>query len=257
MKKHVFTFIVAAGIALWTMPVFAATSISFSPTAINSAPDKQFTLSITVNPQGAKNYAEKIELNFPADLLKVVSFNQSNGWMALTEAGYDSIDNTKGIVIKSAGYPSGISSPSLFGTVTFQIKKSGAGMIKIGNNSLAFEASNQNPISGNGVSVNSELPVVKTVVAPIKTNQETSGGIQTASLLNDVQDKAIENEIDSESSLTSEQVNDQNQNLAAVAGTSQSGGNNYVWFYVFGAIVIVLAVFISMRISRKKKNYSL
>lgn len=124
--------------------VWAATTISFSPTSINVSPGENFNLTISLNPQGVRNYTVKTEVNYPADLLEVKSFNFSNGWMAIPQSGYDLIDNTNGQLIKTAGYPGGMPTTATFGTISFSAKKAGSGIISLGSGSMALDADNQN-----------------------------------------------------------------------------------------------------------------
>jgi len=149
MRKLLFTISLAAlGVIVLAMPALAATTVSLSPVNISVTSGKNFNVVIAVNPQGASNYTEKIELDYPADLLQVKSFSLGSNWMALSQTGYDLIDNTNGKLIKTAGYPGGISSSATFGTISFYAKKAGSGTIKLGSGSLALDANNQNVLSG-------------------------------------------------------------------------------------------------------------
>ena len=108
IQKSILGSSVALLVALFfASPVLAATTASLSPSSVNVVPGQVFSITATVNPQGVNNFAEKLEVNYPADTLEVISFVLSGNWMALTQAGYDSIDNINGTLIKSAGYPSG------------------------------------------------------------------------------------------------------------------------------------------------------
>jgi len=148
-KKILFTISLATlGVIVLAMPALAATTVSLSPASVNVVSGKSFNVVVAVNPQGASNYTEKIELDYPADLLQVKSFSLGSNWMALSQTGYDLIDNTNGKLIKTAGYPGGISSSATFGTISFYAKKAGSGTIKLGSGSLALDANNQNVLSG-------------------------------------------------------------------------------------------------------------
>jgi len=149
MRKLLFTISLAAlGVIVLAMPALAATTVSLSPVSVKAVSGKSFNVVIAVNPQGVSNYTEKIELDYPADLLQVKSFSLGSNWMALSQTGYDLIDNTNGKLIKTAGYPGGISSSATFGTISFYAKKAGSGTIKLGSGSLALDANNQNVLSG-------------------------------------------------------------------------------------------------------------
>ena len=147
-KKILFTISLATlGVIVLAMPALAAT-VLVSPTAINVAANQNFNLSLSVDPQGGKDYTAKIELKFPADLLEVNSFTMASGWMPLTQTGYDLIDNANGSLIKTGGYPGGLSSSASFGAVSFKAKKSGSGTISLGGASLILDATNKNILTG-------------------------------------------------------------------------------------------------------------
>ena len=150
MKKYLLTILLGAfGTMAIAAPALAATSVSFTPVNVSVRQGQTFTLTIGVNPQGVKNYTAKTELHYPADLLEVKSFTFAPSWMPLAQTGYDLTDNTNGVLIKTAGYPGGLSSTATFGTVSFLAKKSGNGTITLNSaNSLALDANNQNVIAG-------------------------------------------------------------------------------------------------------------
>jgi hypothetical protein len=132
------------GIATLTAPVSAATTFLLTPATVEYAKSESFTLRIVVDPQGVKNYTVKAELDFPADIVAVKSFTFANDWLPLVRSGYDLTDNTQGILIKTAGYPGGISEPTVFGTVVFSPKNAGSGIIKAGESSIALDAQSKN-----------------------------------------------------------------------------------------------------------------
>lgn len=131
-----------------TASVSAATIVSFSPVSVNVTEGQSFNLVVKVDPQSVKNYTVKLALDYPADLLKVNSFTFGTNWMPVSQTGYDSIDNTNGLLIKTAGYPGGLSSQTTFGTISFSAKKAGSGVIQVTNDSLALNATNQNLLTG-------------------------------------------------------------------------------------------------------------
>ncbi|MFA5158743.1 MAG: cohesin domain-containing protein [Patescibacteria group bacterium] len=167
MKKTIFTLLIGLAALLLTMPVFAATTVSLSPTNINATEGQNFNLTVKIDPQGLKNYTAKIELTYPTDLLRVNSFTFGTSWMPISQPGYDSIDNINGILVKTAGYPGGIASQATFGTISFSAKKTGTGIIKFGSNSLALDATNQNLLSSSNVQTSFSI-----ATAPVSTPVE-------------------------------------------------------------------------------------
>jgi len=165
---------VIVGILMMAAPVLA-TTLSFSPSALQVSKGKSVSLSIVANPAGATDYTEKVELRYPADLLQVTSFNFTNAWMALAQPGYDSTDNVNGILVKTAGYPGGFSSPTAVGTVTFRALKVGSGTITVGGNSVAFQVSTQSVLTGSPVYANISAPIVVPIETPaIKATTTTT-----------------------------------------------------------------------------------
>lgn len=141
---------------------FAAT-LSLSPANVSVTQGQTFAMTVALNPQGQASYTVKVELSYPAALLEVQSFTFASSWLPLTQSGYDLIDNANGRLIKTAGYPGGLSGPATFGTVSFRAKSSGSGNVALAANSSAFDANSQNTLTGLPVSA------VLTVNAPAAT----------------------------------------------------------------------------------------
>jgi hypothetical protein len=121
-----------------------AATITALPNDVSATTGDTFSIRYLIDSQGEKNYTAKLVLNFPATLLKVTSFQFASGWVALSQPGYDSLDNTKGVLIKTAGYPKGVSSSALFATVQFQMLKTATGTITVQDDSLVLNAKNKN-----------------------------------------------------------------------------------------------------------------
>jgi len=168
MKKIIFfiALTILGGIIL-SSPVFAATTISLSPTTVNITAGQTFNLNVAVDSQGVKNYTVKLELKYPADLLEVKSFTLGSNWIPVIAVGYDTTienANTNGVLIKTAGYPNpGLSSAATFGTVSFLAKKAGTGIIQTGTGSIALNASSQNVFSG---SVQTSVTIAAVILPP-------------------------------------------------------------------------------------------
>ena len=159
-------------------PALAATSVSFTPVNVSVKQGQTFTLTIGINPQGVKNYTAKTELHYPAGLLEVKSFTFAPSWMPLAQPGYDLTDNTNGVLIKTAGYPGGLSSATTFGTVSFLAKKSGNGTIALNSNSFALDANNQNVIGSatvqTAVAISAPAPTSPTPTTPKTPTTQTT-----------------------------------------------------------------------------------
>ena len=237
MRKLLFTISLAAlGVIVLAMPALAATTVSLSPVNISVTSGKNFNVVIAVNPQGASNYTEKIELDYPADLLQVKSFSLGSNWMALSQTGYDLIDNTNGKLIKTAGYPGGISSSATFGTVSFYAKKAGSGTIKLGNGSLALDANNQNVLSGTpSVSV--------AITAPVSVPAEKPAAETPA-----------ETEQPAEQPIEQPVAQAPQPSLLAAIGGILTLGTNSVWVGILAGLIILAIIVYVIYSLRKKKN---
>lgn len=215
MKKITFIGILTVlSTIVFALPVIAATTASLSPSSINVVAGKSFNVTIGVNPQGVSNYVEKLEINFPSNILEVISFSLGSNWMSLTQSGYDSIDNTNGVFIKTAGYPGGFSGATTFGTITFHVKKSGSGTIKIGNNSLAFEANNQNVITGNETVFTAPVNTIKAE----STVQEATNTVPIQEVIQ---------------STSTTQLNIQ------TAAVTKAGFQGNTWLWIFLSIIVL------------------
>ena len=166
--KKLFIFSLAIGFILAPLMAVAAT-LSLSPANVSVTRGQTFTMQATLNPQGAKAYTVKVELSYPASLLEVQSFTFASGWLSLTQSGYDLVDNANGKLVKTAGYPGGISSPAAFGTVSFRAKASGSGNVTITANSSVFDANSQNTLIGAPVSASVAVsaPAATSTPSPI------------------------------------------------------------------------------------------
>src|SRR3989338_4870342 len=171
MKKFIFTITAVSGL-LFAPTALAATNLILSPANISVKAGQTFTVVITVDPQGVKNSTIKTELDFPAGLLEVRSFAFGGGgsWVALNQPGYDLTDNANGKLIKTAGYPGGVTTPTVFGTVTFAAKTAGSGTIRTTANSLALNDQSQNVLSGTPGQTNVTIAAALVAqVSPIRT----------------------------------------------------------------------------------------
>jgi hypothetical protein len=252
MKKYLFTILLGMlGAMIIATPVFATTMVSFIPARVNVRQGQIFTLTIRINPQGVKNYTAKTELHYPADLLTVESFTFANGWMPITQPGYDLTDNTNGVLIKTAGYPGGVSSTGIFGTVSFLAKKSGNGTITLNNeSSLILDVNNQNII--NNAIVQSDvviavLPQTQTVLQnPTTPIVPVEGLTEEGSVLGE-QTQTVEG-ITAVSQLAPESLS------ASISNALPLDTNVNVYLPITLAILVFIGYIIYSIIQRKRSN---
>lgn len=238
----------ALGVFGLVISASAATTLSVTPVNISAIQGEEFMLEVRINPQGIKNYTAKIELEYPADLLEVKSFTFENTWMSVNQPGYDLIDNTNGILIKTAGYPGGVSSSEIFGTVLFSTKKAGEGIIKIMDDSLILDAENQNVLNDASVQVNviiGALPTLTGAPAPSGEAGEPTGDDD------DGDDNGDDNGNEGEMAVLDNggQKGFFGGFLAGIAGLG-SGWTS--WLILLGIVLLVLCVLFAIR-KRKRK----
>ncbi len=243
-KILIFSSITLGGFLL-VSSVWAATTISFSPTSINVSPGQNFNLVISLNPQGIRNYTVKAEVNYPADLLEVKSFSLSSGWMALSQTGYDLVDNTNGQLIKTAGYPAGIPTATTFGTITFSAKKAGQGIVSLSSNSMALDADNQNILTSPlaQASVKITAPSIPSVppAAPAAPGEEEEV-IEGAE-----EEITPPASIVEEEAIPSEEEAVEQPSLLAAIGNIVTFGTGNIFIGIIISIIILLLIFFIIR----------
>ena len=231
--------LVAVAIAL---PVFAGT-LSLSPANVSVKQGQTFNAVVTLDPQGASNYVAKVELKYPANLLEVKSFTLGNAWMPLSQTGYDLVDNTNGVLIKTAGYPNGLTSPATFGTVSFVAKANGTGAVTVGSNTQIFDANNANVFSGS-----SQIAVVINATAPT-TKQTTPTPSPSASTLSSPLPSATP------SATVPVAAQSSGANGFATIGSIVSLGTGSAWVGILVILVIIALIVYFLAIRKKKRKY--
>ena len=233
MKKAIFS-LAFVGLVL-AAPALAATTMLISPASVAVTAGESFSVAVSVNPGEVKNYTVKLAMEYPADVLEAISFTFGSGWMALPQAGYDLIDNGSGTLIKTAGYPGGLSSAASFGTVVFKAKQTGSAAIEVTANSLALDAQNQNAVDG--LPVRTLVSVTAPTVISEEETQETFSG-------------------SGEETPDVSAVQGPNRFLAAVSRVITFGtGNNVLSIiFLFVAGIAVYGVYTLISTRKKKKS---
>lgn len=232
------------------LPVSAAT-LSTAPQSVNVKQGQNFNVVVSVDPQGVKSYTVKLELKFPAGLLEVKSFNfgDNYSWVAISQPGYDSLDNAGGLLIKTAGYPKGFSAPVTFGTVSFTAKKEGSGAITATNNSLVLDAESKNVISGvvqTAVVIEKPSNTITATLSPTAKTTPKPGATPTPSpSLSPAESPIVVAQV------TPEQ-NKQPPYLLAAIGNVLSFGTGKVWLSIV-IVILILAIIATAAIYFIKK----
>ena len=266
MKKYSITLLgVFIGSLFFTFTAFANTTALLTPASVDLVEGDTFDLVITIDTKSIENFTEKIEINFPPELLEIQSFDFAEKWMALSSDGYDLINNENGTLIKTGGYPGGISGVVEFGTISFTALKAGDDFVKVGNGSLAFEIDEQIKITGNDVDFSITAPVVP-VTAPVEIVQEVSKpavtndasyAVPTVTETKEVAEEIAQEEVvvtdilevvEDVNIVVDDTVN--NDDLASTAGFKTFGIG--ILLGIFGTLLIVLALgYYLYRVKRK------
>jgi len=239
MKKTIIKISIFIGTLIFSSQAFAATDASLSPKEASIAPGSAFTLTISLDPHGSANYAEKLELDYPADLLEVRSFTLNSSWTALTQAGYDSIDNAKGMMIKSAGYSGGFSKDTVFGTVTFVGKKSGTASVSFGTGSKAYDASGEASLSGGSAAVT----IASKAIAP-SSSPKASPSVSPKGT-----PKAVA--VSSSVPLVSSALAATPAETPSQAGAAAAAGGNLKYILIGGALLVVAGLLYAATASQR------
>jgi hypothetical protein len=122
--------------------VSQATAANFSVSDSYISVEKGDIIEIVVyaSSLSENSYTFKSSINFSSDLLSVSDWQWADNWMPLVVEEYDLIDNDSGKIIKTAGYPTGLSDKVEFGVVTFVAKESGQAVVSFGYDSFILNA---------------------------------------------------------------------------------------------------------------------
>lgn len=261
MKKLLFIItLTLLGITICTAPVFATSNILFSPTNINIKEGQNFILTVTVDPNDTKDYTVKLEVNYPPDLLEVKSFTFADNWIPLSQEEYSYIDNKNGVLVKTAGYPNGITSKTNFGDILFLAKKDGNASILVTDNSFILDSTNQNVISNN-------LAQASLTITGLEPSQSTSSensqlGTSSIPTKNSLTDE--ENESQKEESSITEKKESPTPKIVKETETKTKFlanvnsiitlGTNKGWTGFLVGIIFSIIVMYGIRYFKKKKR---
>ena len=236
-------FIISAALALALPASVSAASISLSPSTVSVTPGKTFTVTLTAVPSGAKVYTARANVSFDPALVSVSGFDLASDWLALKAGGYDLVDNANGALVKTAGYPGGVTAPTVFGTVTFTAKASGTATISVTGQSMMLDDSNKNALSGTqGSAVATIAAATAPAPAPAlaKTTVATKSAPKPAVAKTTAAVSAATSTATTTESATTTPVAASTTSLAA-AGTAakpSSGSAVYVWLAALAVVLI-------------------
>ena len=226
---------------LLPITTFAA-SVALAPASVSPKVGQTFTVTITTDPSGAKVYTTRANVSFDPARVSFVSFAFASKWVPLSQGGYDSEDNAKGILIKTAGYPGGMTTPTVLGTATFKVRAVGASAIRVTTDSLVLDSASKNMLAGTQGSTQvtvADVPTPTVTPTPVQTKKPSVAA--PASVPTVVAPEATTNQATSTATST-----DENQ-VAAVAVVGSSTISWWVWALTLLVIAIGGGVWWSRR----------
>ena len=237
MKKYI---IVGTILLVGAMAIVAnAGNVYLAPQSISVKAGQTFNVTVSIDPAGATVYTAVVNVKYPADLVEVKGFTQSGSWMTLNQTGYDLVDNTNGVLIKTAGYPKGLNGATTFGVVSFRAKKDGVGTISVTSSTKLLDSKNVDARTGSFASI--ALNVAKVPVATLNPN------ISTISTPNA--------EVSVTPSPTVEAVANQvNSGLFANLGTVLSLGTGQDWLAIIVLLVVLVGAYFIGKMHGSKKS---
>ena len=237
MKNYFKIISVLGVIALFAPMIALAASVSLSPTTISVNAGDTFSVSVTANPDSTKLYSVRANISFDSSLVQVTNFSFANTWMSIAQPGYDSIDNSNGVLIKAGGYPGGFISATKFGAITFKALKTGTATISSTNSSLLLDADSKNQIGG--TQGNISVSITSTPITPIKTTPKTTTVSPTKIKAPEVTSPIVI----APTTSTTTPVIATSSLLAAVNGAITLGTDSPIVSALFSAVVVLLVIY--------------
>ncbi|RLC36579.1 hypothetical protein DRH29_04285 [candidate division Kazan bacterium] len=259
MKKIQTTVIFVAALFLLVPFVVNAASVVMSPTEISIEPEETFAITLTANPGVSTVYTTGVNISFDADVVEVTGFSFSSNWVEVKQSGYDVVDNESGVLVKTAGYPGGFSSPKVFGVVTLRSKSEGDAEFNLTNESLMLDET-----SSDIYVAASEGRSASIYVSPVEEPQTEDTVVEEPVYEENAADKETIQEVPEfatttapEQTTTTEEMDTEPQPqstfIAAVFKIITFGtGNN--WVGLGFLIVIATVTYILVRKARKTKK---
>lgn len=123
-------------------------SVSFDRSFIRSNIKSSIPIKVYVEaPEGKMAYTVSVMVEFPAQKIKIESWEYASDWISLPKEEYDVINNQAGFMIKTAGYPNGFTGKKLLGIAT--VSSTGyTGEIVVGGKTFMLDENGNNIYRG-------------------------------------------------------------------------------------------------------------
>ncbi|HEY4473623.1 MAG TPA: hypothetical protein VI957_00480 [Candidatus Paceibacterota bacterium] len=245
--KKIYALII--GLVLSAPLGVSAASFVITPSTGTYAAGSIITVSISVNPESSTVYTAMLDVRFPVGVFEVISFKMNDVLLPITQSGYDTVDNSNGILTKTGGYTGGLSSTALFGTLMLRAKSAGAGTLAVVDSSKLLDSNNVDLQSGTqSVSfiIAAKTPSVQTTNTIIPaTSTSTKKGTTTVV-------STTTSGGDTLTSTSTEAPNESGQLAAVGAVGTGSSIPLWVWFMLLAVVIVGAGWWGYRRFSRTK-----
>jgi hypothetical protein len=147
----------------------AVSTMTFAPSRVNVTAGQTFRVTVSVNPQGVRNYTVKAHIKYPSDILSLQTWKFADDWMPVRQDDSDTFDQANGVLVRTAGYPKGFNAPIQFGTATFVATKNGSGFVHFNpDGSLILDENSANVL---GPTNDVTVTIESAAAAPAPTEQ--------------------------------------------------------------------------------------
>lgn len=218
MKKLLTIGITVLALAFGIQTAQADSTILITPQNISARAGQTVTATVIVNPNGERVYTAKVDLRYPANLLEVQGWTFGANIVPLTQSGYDAVDNTQGVLVKTAGFAGGINTPTVIGTITFRVKTAGTGSISVGPNTMVLDSANSNDLMAGATGVRANVFISSATTATVNPAPRAAAGGATVAEANTIATTTATTTINDISGTTTVGLPDAGANTAQAAG---------------------------------------
>ncbi len=242
-------------LALVTALVFPvlsfAANLYFVPSKIETNKGQNFLLDIYLD-TNEKIYTSKLVLQFDPKYLQLQSFKFWPNSIALTQAGYDLLDNTNGKLIKTAGFPSGIEGKVKLASVEFLAKsRVDLSKVKIAQNeSMLLNSSNNNALdSATEAEITIKEKLVKQAAKSSVAENNTPKTTTKEEKGDEKQSGKAENSKDTKTNASSSKENVSNDNTSQAKINDENTQLAFAAFagkYVYAILIFIILVLLAV-----------
>jgi hypothetical protein len=242
-----------------------ASTVALTPSTINVAEGKTFTVTTTIYPESVKVYGVQLVVSYPTDVLEATNATIESGWLT---AGSPKIDAAAGTVTAMAGIGGGFDTSKTLGTITFTAKKSGTATIAVGTGTNVTNAQGGNTVSTRGTTAvtvfsasqaTTQAPAVQqnTITTTAVTPKTATGGTTKTTVTTKGKTGATATTVAASSSAsstasTTDDVSGEGTGTQQVAAVNTFGTlGTYWWIIVLALIAIAGGAWALVRSKRR------